>query len=250
MSGVGVQRGETRDADSTLICCRKEQWAKAFPLVRYEFPRASATDHELTCLFRRGLAAIWSEQVRLRTALPLDIHADLLTTRQPWFLETYAKYVLSLEEALAAVDELLPSLHNSPSLPSFKIKSRATVDKNQRRLARALVSLEEQAAESGESSLGICLSKPLMRLSKLPLLMQALLYHTGELKLWRMRRPYRLTILAPLPSPPRSDPTTHEWEKVSNAEPAREGIPTLTHRCSTDTSHGTGGRRSGPLHRG
>lgn len=27
--------------------------------------------------------------------------------------------------------------------------------------------------------MGICLSKPLMRLSKLPLLMQALLYHTG-----------------------------------------------------------------------
>lgn len=39
--------------------------------------------------------------------------------------------------------------------------------------------LEEQAAEAGESSLGICLSKPLMRLGKLPLLMQALLYHTG-----------------------------------------------------------------------
>ena len=35
------------------------------------------------------------------------------------------------------------------------------------------------SADAGESSLGICLSKPLMRLGKLPLLMQALLYHTG-----------------------------------------------------------------------
>jgi hypothetical protein len=42
------------------------------------------------------------------------------------------------------------------------------------------MTLEERASEAGESSLGICLSKPLMRLSKLPLLMQALLYHTGE----------------------------------------------------------------------
>lgn len=44
-----------------------------------------------------------------------------------------------------------------------------------------LLTLEERAAEAGESSLSICLSKPLMRLSKLPLLMQALLYHTGSL---------------------------------------------------------------------
>ncbi|ORY90207.1 hypothetical protein BCR35DRAFT_299782 [Leucosporidium creatinivorum] len=129
----------------------KEQWAKAFPLVR-------------------GLAAIWSEQ--------------------PWFLETYAKYVLSLEEALSSVDALLPSTNSSSSTSSnpFKLKSRLSVDKNHKRLARALLTLEEQASEAGESSLGICLSKPLMRLSKLPLLMQALLYHT--------------------------DPTTHEWEKT------------------------------------
>lgn len=38
--------------------------------------------------------------------------------------------------------------------------------------------LEEKAAELGESGLAICLSKPLMRLGKLPLLMQNLLYHT------------------------------------------------------------------------
>lgn len=39
--------------------------------------------------------------------------------------------------------------------------------------------LEVDACAAGESSLAICLSKPLMRLSKLPLLMQALLYYTG-----------------------------------------------------------------------
>lgn len=49
---------------------RREQWAKAFPLVR-------------------GLAGIWSDQ--------------------PWFLDVYAKYILSLEEALATIDSCLPS---------------------------------------------------------------------------------------------------------------------------------------------
>ncbi|GAA5909278.1 hypothetical protein JCM5296_006114 [Sporobolomyces johnsonii] len=129
----------------------KEQWAKAFPLVR-------------------GLAAIWSDQ--------------------PWFLQTYAAYIVSLEEALATVDSALPSAH-SPALSSYaaKFKSpKSKQDKQEKRLAQALMTLEERAAEAGESSLSICLSKPLMRLSKLPLLMQALLYHT--------------------------DPTTHEWEKT------------------------------------
>lgn len=123
------------------------------------------------------------------------LRLTIRTSLQPWFLETYAKYVLSLEEALSSVDALLPSSHGpSPSSSSnpFKLKSRPTVDKNHKRLARALLSLEEQASEAGESSLGICLSKPLMRLSKLPLLMQALLYHTGESLLSLFRRRARL----------------------------------------------------------
>ncbi|BGP36169.1 hypothetical protein JCM10450v2_000067 [Rhodotorula kratochvilovae] len=119
----------------------KEQWARAFPLVR-------------------GLAAIWSDQ--------------------PWFLNTYTSYILSLEPALSSLDALLPSGH-SPA-------AGAKLTPSEKRLARALMTLEEHAADAGESSLGICLSKPLMRLGKLPLLMQALLYHT--------------------------DPTTHEWEKT------------------------------------
>ncbi|GAA5860358.1 hypothetical protein JCM8547_003474 [Rhodosporidiobolus lusitaniae] len=129
----------------------KERWAKDFPLVR-------------------GLAAIWSDQ--------------------PWFLQTYALYIVSLEEALSTLDSLLPSFH-SPALASYaaKFKSpKSGANKDDKKLAKALMTLEERAADAGEGSLSICLSKPLMRLSKLPLLMQALLYHT--------------------------DPTTHEWEKT------------------------------------
>ncbi|GJN91952.1 hypothetical protein Rhopal_004980-T1 [Rhodotorula paludigena] len=112
---------------------------------------------------RLGLAAIWSDQ--------------------PWFLSTYTTYIISLEEALSILDTCLPSAHSAaPALGA------GSAEKWQKRLTRVLIRLEEQAAEAGESSLGICLSKPLMRLGKLPLLMQALLYHT--------------------------DPTTHEWEKT------------------------------------
>ncbi|GAA5854157.1 hypothetical protein JCM9279_002854 [Rhodotorula babjevae] len=128
----------------------KEQWARAFPLVR-------------------GLAAIWSDQ--------------------PWFLGTYTTYVLSLEPALASLDRLLPSsLPHSHAASSSAAAGPHKLSPADKRLARALHDLELEAADLGESGLGICLSKPLMRLGKLPLLMQALLYHT--------------------------DPTTHEWEKT------------------------------------
>ncbi|SCZ91375.1 BZ3500_MvSof-1268-A1-R1_Chr1-2g01368 [Microbotryum saponariae] len=158
-----------------LASSLKEQWAKAFPLVR-------------------GLAAIWSDQ--------------------PWFLETYANYVLSLEEALAIIDGCIPSVHSinkdgpanssnlgtltakflrrTSSMPSpstsATVPASASDPANLQRLKRKLMHLEEKATEAGESGLGLCLSKPLMRLGKLPLLMQALLFHT--------------------------DPTTHEWEKT------------------------------------
>ncbi|GAA6062608.1 hypothetical protein JCM10212_002202, partial [Sporobolomyces blumeae] len=162
----------------------KDQWAKAFPLVR-------------------GLAAIWSDQ--------------------PWFLETYARYIVSLEECLSLLDVHLPASH--PHAPGSSFSTSHTTSSNQTRsallklnplshtrhappstttttmttgrgdattrdprLTVALQQLEQRAAETGESNLSICLSKPLMRLSKLPLLMQALLFHT--------------------------DPTTHEWEKT------------------------------------
>ncbi|SCV67974.1 BQ2448_95 [Microbotryum intermedium] len=158
-----------------LASSLKEQWAKAFPLVR-------------------GLAAIWSDQ--------------------PWFLETYASYVLSLEQALATIDGCIPSVNstnkvgltnssNLGTITSKFLKRTSSISSqpssvpaplpssdpaNLQRLKRTLMHLEEKATEAGESGLGLCLSKPLMRLGKLPLLMQALLFHT--------------------------DPTTHEWEKT------------------------------------
>jgi hypothetical protein len=46
------------------------------------------------------------------------------------------------------------------------------------KLAMYLRQLEEIAFKNGESGLAICLSKPLMRLTTLPLLMSMLLYHT------------------------------------------------------------------------
>ncbi|GAA5989409.1 hypothetical protein JCM11641_004820 [Rhodosporidiobolus odoratus] len=130
----------------------KERWAKDFPLVR-------------------GLAAIWSDQ--------------------SWFLQTYTTYIVHLEDTLSLLDALLPSPHSS-SLSSSPFHSKPKpfrkLDKTDKKLAKLLMSLEEKAADAGESGLGICLSKPLMRLGKLPLMMQALLFHT--------------------------DPTTHEYEKT------------------------------------
>ncbi|GAA5949921.1 hypothetical protein JCM3765_007739 [Sporobolomyces pararoseus] len=136
----------------------KEQWTKSFPLVR-------------------GLGATWSDQ--------------------PWFLQTYSAYIVSLEEALEIIDSHLPSSHPSSSTSSSNTRSphllfRSSSTKAQAKLDQKLTEylqyLEKEAAIKGESSLSICLSKPLMRMSKLPLLMQALLFHT--------------------------DPTTHEWEKT------------------------------------
>ncbi|POY75328.1 hypothetical protein BMF94_1555 [Rhodotorula taiwanensis] len=130
----------------------KEQWIKAFPLVR-------------------GLAAIWSEQ--------------------PWFLHTYTAYIVALEDALATLEAHLGAATRATEQANRKRlfkSSKSREDSSVVQLGLFLRRLEEQAAAAGESNLGICLSKPLMRLSKLPLLMQALLYHT--------------------------DPTTHEWEKT------------------------------------
>ncbi|GAA5908977.1 uncharacterized protein JCM6883_002570 [Sporobolomyces salmoneus] len=134
----------------------KEQWTKSFPLVR-------------------GLGATWSDQ--------------------PWFLQTYSSYIVSLEEALSIIDSHLPSSHptsTSSSSPhhhfGFKSSETKRREQNDARLTKYLQYLEREAGVQGESSLSICLSKPLMRMSKLPLLMQALLFHT--------------------------DPTTHEWEKT------------------------------------
>lgn len=99
-------------------------------------------------------------------------------------MHTYTTYVLHLEETLALLDT-----HLSAATEALEQASRKKLFKSNRprgdpatiQLGLFVRKLEEQAAAAGESNLGICLSKPLMRLSKLPLLTQALLYHTGKL---------------------------------------------------------------------
>ncbi|GAA5884562.1 hypothetical protein JCM16303_000030 [Sporobolomyces ruberrimus] len=153
----------------------KEQWEKSFPLVR-------------------GLAATWSDQVSWAFGLDnLGVSTDALMSMKPWFLQTYAAYIVSLEESLSIIDSHLQSHPSaSPSSRQHHGLFRSAQSKKQDRLDQGLTLyleyLEREAGRNGESSLSICISKPLMRMAKLPLLMQALLFHT--------------------------DPTTHEWEKT------------------------------------
>ena len=168
----------------------KEQWARAFPLVR-------------------GLAAIWSDQ--------------------PWFLQVYSRYILALEEALALLDVYLPSMHTPPNTGGYFGGSRkskaAPLDKEQRKMAKALIRLEERAAEAGESSLSICLSKPLMRLGKLPLLMQNLLYHTDGVALeWEQTRAMALEVDALVRSIEDEKIEEDEREKTRDALARIDGI--------------------------
>lgn len=105
-------------------------------------------------------------------------------------MEVYAKYIVSLEEALETIDICLPSNHSPhPSLTLLNKKPKTQSDKETKKLAKFIMSVEERASAEGEAGLAIAISKPLMRLGKLPLLMQSLLYHT--------------------------DATTVEYEKVS-----------------------------------
>lgn len=116
----------------------RRRWTADFPLVR-------------------GLGAVWSDQ--------------------PWFGNCYSAYILSLESALEAIDACLPTSH-SPNAPFYSATSRPKTqsDKEEKRLARFIMTLEERAHEAGECSLGISILKPLMRLGKLPLLMQSIFY--------------------------------------------------------------------------
>lgn len=135
---------------------------------------------------------------------------------QPWFLQTYATYVVSIEEALAIIGPHLSSqTQSAQSHNPFKSSVTKSQDKLDRRFTQYLQQLEREAGEAGESSLSICLSKPLMRLSKLPLLMQALLYHTGESLTWGSSRYSDVDLTSKL-SRLVLDPTTHEWEKASH----------------------------------
>lgn len=106
----------------------------------------------------RELAAVWSDQA--------------------WFLDAYARYIRSLERTLATIDDAI-TISGRP-LPTLGT-SVGRSEHERRQLGYVLRVLEKHASEAGESSLGICVSKPLMRLGKMPLLMQNLLYHTEAL---------------------------------------------------------------------
>lgn len=74
--------------------------------------------------------------------------------------------MLHLEKALQAVEDAMASIH-----PKAKSKS-SEQDKENRKLAKYIIKLEERASARGESGLAICLSKPFQRLLKYPLLFQ------------------------------------------------------------------------------
>ncbi|KAK8861682.1 hypothetical protein IAR55_002505 [Kwoniella newhampshirensis] len=106
--------------------------------------------------------------------------ADVFTAHSN-ILREYADYVLHLEKALSQVDEALAIFadpaHPHSAKPAKRL-SRRMEESELGRLGRVLLSLEELAAERGESGLIISLSKPFQRLLKYPLLFQNLLFNT------------------------------------------------------------------------
>ena len=79
-----------------------------------------------------------------------------------------------LESALEQVEHALTTYTSQTS----KRASRRLNETDLGRLGKTLLSLEELAAERGESGLQISLSKPFQRLLKYPLLFQNLLFNT------------------------------------------------------------------------
>jgi len=79
-----------------------------------------------------------------------------------------------LESALEQVEHALTTYTSQAS----KRASKRLDETDLGRLGKALLSLEELAAERGESGLQISLSKPFQRLLKYPLLFQNLLFNT------------------------------------------------------------------------
>ena len=93
---------------------------------------------------------------------------------QSYILREYATYVLHLEEALEQVEHALTTYTSQPN----KRASRRLDETDLGKLGKFLFSLEELAADKGESGLQISLSKPFQRLLKYPLLFQNLLFNT------------------------------------------------------------------------
>ena len=83
--------------------------------------------------------------------------------------------MLHLEQALSQADNALSTY---TSALANKRSSRRIEETDTGRLGKLLLTLEETAAERGESGLVISLSKPFQRLLKYPLLFQNLLFNT------------------------------------------------------------------------
>lgn len=109
----------------------------------------------------------------LPTALVRSL-ADVFTD-QAWLMMHYATYVLSIERAMSDVDSALASM-NPLLVKSQKKDMSKEALKEEKRVGRAIMRLEEQAASKGTPGLAICLSQPFQRLLKYPLLFQSLLY--------------------------------------------------------------------------
>ncbi|EIW66436.1 hypothetical protein TREMEDRAFT_16292, partial [Tremella mesenterica DSM 1558] len=101
--------------------------------------------------------------------------ADVFNSHS-YILREYATYILHLEPALMQVDQALQSVMDKNG--SSRRLSKRVEETEIVKLGRALMSLEELAAERGESGLVISLSKPFQRLLKYPLLFQNLLFNT------------------------------------------------------------------------
>lgn len=99
---------------------------------------------------------------------PLVRDLTSVWAEQTWIIQIYSIYVMHLERALRDVEEALAAAAPKAS----------GVTKSQKRFAKLIMQLEENAAQQGECGLAICLSKPFQRLLKYPLLFQNLLYHT------------------------------------------------------------------------
>jgi hypothetical protein len=93
---------------------------------------------------------------------------------QSYILREYATYVLHLEQALEQVEHAFAMYTSQPN----KRASRRLEETDLGKLGKLLFSLEELAADRGESGLQISLSKPFQRLLKYPLLFQNLLFNT------------------------------------------------------------------------
>ncbi|KAH9825103.1 hypothetical protein DFH28DRAFT_1117269 [Melampsora americana] len=99
---------------------------------------------------------------------PLVRDLTSVWAEQSWIIQIYSIYVMHLERALRDVEEALAAAGPKAS----------GMTKSQKRFAKLIMQLEENAAKQGECGLAICLSKPFQRLLKYPLLFQNLLYHT------------------------------------------------------------------------